>query len=158
MHKSVYMAVALAVGTATAVLPLGQARAAEELVSPLIPPKQAPQAIPQEVIGAWSCVALGSAGTAFAMVANSENLLNLVAGGVVTPANPTVLYLGLAGVVFTTFCTLGQQLSPLYTYYFRSPPALDVDMANSPSGRVARIAHPVPGEDDDVMYPWQSAR
>lgn len=95
---------------------------AQDLASPMIPPKPGVSSMPPEVRGAWGCVIAGTAGTAVALSADSINLLNVVAGGIVLPNNPTVLYLGLAGVVFTTFCTLGQQLAPLYTYYFVDQP------------------------------------
>lgn len=94
----------------------------QDLASPMIPPKPGVSSMPPEVRGAWGCVIAGTAGTAVALSADSINLLNVVAGGIVLPNNPTVLYLGLAGVVFTTFCTLGQQLAPLYTYYFVDQP------------------------------------
>lgn len=90
----------------------------QELASPMVPPKPGVSTMPPEVRGAWGCVLAGTAGTTVALSADSVNLLNVVAGGIVLPNNPTVLYLGLAGVVFTTFCTLGQQLAPLYSYYF----------------------------------------
>lgn len=150
-------ALALAVTSATAVAPLSPARAAE-LASPMIPPKPSSQPMPDEVTAAWGCVAMGSAGTAAAMASSSENLLNVVAGGVVSPANPAVLYLGLAGVVFTSFCTLGQQLTPLYLYYFREAPAPETDVAKTHSRPIASAARSMPLDDEDVMYAWQTAR
>lgn len=84
---------------------------------------QEPSGPPKEVVTAWGCVIFGAAGTAGAVAANSENLINVLAGGVVAPANPAILYIGLAGVVFTTFCTLGMQLTPLYLHYFQDEPA-----------------------------------
>ncbi|WP_431857533.1 hypothetical protein [Azospirillum sp.] len=83
---------------------------------------QEPPGPPKEVVAAWGCVLFGSAGTAGAVAANSENLINVLAGGVVAPANPAILYIGLAGVVFTTFCTLGMQLTPLYLHYYQPGP------------------------------------
>lgn len=96
--------------------------AAQETASPMAPPK-APREIPDDVRSAWACVAGGSAGTAAALAAGAENLINVVAGGVVAPSNRSVMVLGLAGVVFTTFCTLGQQLLPLVDYYAPWGPA-----------------------------------
>lgn len=90
--------------------------AAQETASPMVPPK-APLHTPDDVRQAWACVAGGSAGTAAAVAAGAENLVNVVAGGVVAPNNRAVMIVGLAGVVFTTFCTLGQQLLPLVDYY-----------------------------------------
>lgn len=101
----------LAAAIALATVPLSGALAQE----PLGPPKE----VPKEVVAAWGCILFGTAGTAGAVAANSENLINVLAGGVVAPANPAILYIGLAGVVFTTFCTLGMQLTPLYLHYLQ---------------------------------------
>lgn len=90
--------------------------AAQETASPMVPPK-APPHTPDDVRQAWACVAGGSVGTAAAVAAGAENLVNVVAGGVVAPSNRAVMIVGLTGVVFTTFCTLGQQLLPLVEYY-----------------------------------------
>ncbi|HYH38755.1 MAG TPA: hypothetical protein VD860_11085 [Azospirillum sp.] len=84
---------------------------------------------PKEVVTAWGCVLFGTAGTAGAVAANSENLINVLAGGIVAPANPAILYIGLAGVVFTTFCTMGMQLTPLYLHYFHEDPAANETVA-----------------------------
>lgn len=130
----------------------------EQFASPLVPPKLPSQAVPQEVTAAWGCVVFGSVGTAAAVGASSVNLLNVIAGGVVTPANPAVLYLGLAGVVFTSFCTLGQQLTPLYTYYLRGEPEGDIDLAKDVRPRMAATAQPLLAMDEEQLYPWQSAR
>ena len=89
---------------------------AQDTASPMVPPK-APREMPDNVKTAWACVAGGSAGTVAALAAGAENLINVVAGGMVVPANRSVMVIGLAGVVFTTFCTLGQQLLPLAQYY-----------------------------------------
>ena len=86
---------------------------------------QEPPGPPKEVMEAWGCVLFGAAGTAGAVAANPENLINVLAGGVVPTANPSILYIGLAGVVFTTFCTLGMQLTPLYLHYVHPAPAND---------------------------------
>jgi len=157
MRKSLYVAAALAIGTAAFTAPLTPAYAQQEFASPLIPPKLPPQAVPQEVKAAWGCVISGTAATVAAMAGNAENLINVVAGGIVTPANPAVLYLGLAGVVFTSFCTLGQQLTPLYLYYFSTPDEPEVDIAKTPNHRMASRTRPALA-DEDLAYPWESAR
>lgn len=90
--------------------------AGQETASPMIPPK-GPAQMPNDVRQAWACVVGGTAGTASAVAAGAENLVNVVAGGVVAPSNRAVLIVGLTGVVFTTFCTFGQQLLPLIEYY-----------------------------------------
>lgn len=114
MNKLIAIA-AVAIACAAPVGAMGQER--HELASPMVPPKRAAQDMPDNVRGAWACLAGGSVATAAAMAAGSENLINVVAGGAVAPQNRAVLAMGLAGVVFSTFCTLGQQLLPLYQYY-----------------------------------------
>jgi hypothetical protein len=156
MHKALYLTAALALSNLSVVMPLSSAQA-QDLASPMIPPKVNPSDLPQDVKAAWGCMLMGTAGTMAALSANSVNLLNVVAGGIVTPANPAVLYLGLAGVVFTSFCTLGQQLTPLYVYYFNEEPAPQTDIAKKVQ-RVAGAASFPTLDDEDVMYPWQSAR
>lgn len=147
---------ALVLGISTAVMPVSAAWAVD-LVSPMIPPKVNTQTMPQDVTAAWGCVFAGSAGTIAAMAANSENLLNVVAGGIVSPANPAVLYIGLAGVVFTSFCSLGQSLTPLYLYYFDADEAPVMDIAKSNGRRVAGGAASLGFNGDEVIFPWQSA-
>ena len=68
------------------------------------------------------CLVGGTAGTTAAMIAGGENLVNVIAGGIVAPANPIALYVGLFGVVFASFCAVGQALTPLYIEYFEAPP------------------------------------
>ena len=154
MWKLLYVAVALAIGTATP----ASAYAQQELASPIIPPKLPPQSVPQDVKAAWGCVLTGTVATAAAMLGDAENLLNVVAGGIVAPASPSVLYLGLAGVVFTSFCTLGQQLTPLYLYYFGTPEEPEVDIAKVSNPRMASHTLPAPAKDEELVYPWQAAR
>jgi hypothetical protein len=90
---------------------------AQETAAPHIPPKAPPREMPDSVRASWACVAGGSAGVAAAVAAGAENLINVIAGGIVVPANRSVMVIGLAGVVFSTFCTMGQQLLPLVDYY-----------------------------------------
>ncbi|WP_431855577.1 hypothetical protein [Azospirillum sp.] len=167
MRTSLHFATALTLATALTAASAAHAQPRlhaqaptieEHYASPLIPPKLPPQAVPQEVAAAWGCVLAGTAGTVAALGANSVNLLNVVAGGLVNPANPAVLYLGLAGVVFTSFCTLGQQLTPLYVYYFRGEPDTEIDLAKDVRPRMASAARPLPAEDEEHAYPWQAPR
>ena len=67
------------------------------------------------------CLVSGTGGTIAAMIAGGENLVNVIAGGVVSASNPVVLYTGLFGVVFASFCAIGQALTPLYIQYFTEP-------------------------------------
>lgn len=64
------------------------------------------------------CLVSGTGGTVAAMIAGGENLVNVIAGGVVSASNPVVLYTGIFGVVFASFCAIGQALTPLYIQYF----------------------------------------
>jgi hypothetical protein len=85
---------------------------------------------------AIACLGVGTAATAGAIAVGAENLTNLIAGGLVTAANPAVLYLGLTGIVFASFCAIGSALTPIYLYYTlpTSPhPGPGQNMAN-PSG------------------------
>lgn len=68
------------------------------------------------VAQAMGCVLAGSLGTGVAIGAGSENVVNIVAGGLVTPINQVALYTALAGVVFGAFCSVGQAITPLYLY------------------------------------------
>jgi len=56
-------------------------------------------------------------GGAAAVLLGAENFINVVAGGVVAPANAAILALGVIGVVFVNFCQIGKSLTPLYLYY-----------------------------------------
>ncbi len=67
------------------------------------------------------CLLGGTSGIAAALIAGGENLVNVIAGGIVAPANPIALYVGLFGVVFASFCAVGQALTPLYIEYFEAP-------------------------------------
>lgn len=86
--------------------------------APPAPPADPATAVDKEVITGWACVATGAAGTTLAMIGGSENMINVIAGGIVPTANPIILYASIAGVIFTSFCTLGESLAPLYIHYF----------------------------------------
>ena len=66
---------------------------------------------------AIACLGVGTAATAGAIAADAVNLTNLIAGGLVPVANLGVLYLGLIGVVFASYCAIGSALAPIYLYY-----------------------------------------
>lgn len=87
----------------------------------------ASSALSPEVQQSLGCAVTGAAATALAVAAGGENLVNVIAGGVVVPSNRTVLYIGLVGVVFASFCAIGQALTPLYLYAVDTPvePAFD---------------------------------
>jgi hypothetical protein len=63
------------------------------------------------------CLVGGATATAISLMAGGRNVMNVIAGGGLVPANPAVLYIGLVGVVFASFCAIGQALTPLYLHY-----------------------------------------
>lgn len=71
------------------------------------------------------CLVAGTVGMGVAMAADGVNVINVVAGGLVMPANQAVLYTSLVGVVFASFCAVGQALTPavlmVYDHYFPEP-------------------------------------
>ena len=70
-----------------------------------------------EVRKSFGCLATGTGGTLAAIGFGPENLVNLVSGGIVTPANSAVLAIGVVGVVFASFCTVGESLTPSVLYF-----------------------------------------
>ena len=68
------------------------------------------------------CLIGGSTGTGLAILAGGENLVNIIAGGIVPAGNPLALYVGVAGVVFASFCAVGQALTPLFLEYATEVP------------------------------------
>lgn len=111
---------------------------------------QDPEKWSDTVRQSMGCLVTGSAGTTAALFAGGENLVNVIAGGVVSAANPVVLYVGLFGVVFASFCAVGQALTPLYIHYMEvpepNPPGLNPNVPASPSvlpnARVFYISYP----------------
>jgi hypothetical protein len=79
--------------------------------------------MPSIVRGAIGCAIGGTLGTAAAFIAGGENTINLVAGGLVPSVNRAALYVGLVGVVFGSFCALGQAVTPIITHAVIEPPA-----------------------------------
>ena len=65
-----------------------------------------------EVRQSLGCLATGTAGTLLALGVGAENLVNMISGGVVLPVNSGALAVGIAGVVFAGFCTIGESLTP----------------------------------------------
>lgn len=62
------------------------------------------------------CIVGGALGTTVASLAGGLNTVNLIGGGIVSAVNPVTFYVSLMGVVFVSFCQMGQALTPLYTY------------------------------------------
>jgi len=77
----------------------------------------APVAMSDEVTASVACTLTGGTASAAAVLLGAENFINVVAGGVVAPANAAILALGVIGVVFVNFCQIGKSLTPLYLYY-----------------------------------------
>lgn len=127
--------------------PMPETDSSQMLSTPMIPVR--PDA-PEDVKTAWGCVIGGTVGTGVTLAAGAENLINVIAGGLVAPASPAVLAIGLAGVVFGTFCTLGQAITPIYVHYFEGPEKSSVP---APSKEVAQSLHrgPAPRPADVVV-------
>jgi hypothetical protein len=69
-----------------------------------------------------ACLAVGSLASAATLLVGWQNVTNLISGGGSVPgATPSVVALGVFGVVFTSFCAIGQALTPLYLHYFPEP-------------------------------------
>ena len=78
-----------------------------------------------------------------------QNVTNLISGGVVPAAGPGAVALGLFGVVFTSFCAIGQALTPLYLDIvnggFPPQPAARHATASAAAGADFTVdAHPYP--------------
>jgi hypothetical protein len=65
------------------------------------------------------CIVGGTLGTAGALFVGGENIINLIAGGLVVPTSPAALYASLFGVVFASFCAVGQAMTPVVVYAYR---------------------------------------
>ena len=75
------------------------------------------------VAHALGCLLVGTVGTSIAAFAGTKNVVNIIAGGHVVPASQLALYTAVVGVVFGTFCAVGQALTPLYLHVMRPRPA-----------------------------------
>ncbi|WP_448190723.1 hypothetical protein [Azospirillum sp. sgz301742] len=79
---------------------------------------------------AWGCAVVGTAALTAAVVINSQSLVNVVSGAVVSPINPAVLYGGLTAIVLSSVCALGYHVVPVFTS-FGGAPAPTVPAATS---------------------------
>ncbi|MEQ8396468.1 hypothetical protein [Thalassobaculum sp.] len=70
------------------------------------------------------CIVGGVTGTGLSISAGGLNVINLIAGGLVQAASPAAAYLALGGVVFASFCAVGQAVTPaaIATYQYFIPP------------------------------------
>ena len=84
----------------------------------------APAESDRDFHGSVGCVVAGTVGTTIAGLGGGLNTVNLIGGGIVSAINPVTFYVSLMGVVFVSFCQLGQALAPLYVYMTTpTPPA-----------------------------------
>lgn len=101
---------------------------------------------------ALGCVIAGVAGTSVAMAAGSENVVNIVAGGLVAPVNRIALYTAVVGVVFGTFCAVGQAMTPIYLHLMKKGQNNNIALSHAAgqSDRTcARPASAATSRDDD---------
>ena len=112
---------------------------------------------------AVGCVIAGSVGTGVAAMAGTKNVVNIIAGGHVFPASHLALYTAVVGVIFGTFCAVGQALTPLYLYAVRPsppPPArrtlehkVNLDPRFNSAGWIERSAVGLSDPDEDMSLP-----
>lgn len=71
------------------------------------------------------CIVGGISGTGLSLAAGGINVVNLIAGGLVPAASPVAAYLALGGVVFASFCAVGQAVTPVVmaSYAYLVPPS-----------------------------------
>jgi hypothetical protein len=88
--------------------------------------------------GSLGCIVGGTLASIGAAMIGAENIVNLIAGGIVPAATPVALYASLFGVVFATFCAVGQSMTPALLYAYRryiegAVPALALASAPPPA-------------------------
>jgi hypothetical protein len=110
--------------------------------APAPDPSTPENGLPEDVKVAIACAAVGSVATAAAVAVGAENLTNLIAGGVVAPASPAVLYLGLVGVIFAAFCGIAENLMPIYLHATEPAPEPQVTPSKLPADGSKRAAGP----------------
>lgn len=70
-------------------------------------------------LNSLGCIVGGATGMGAALAIGGLNISNLIAGGIVPAATPAALYASLFGVVFATFCAVGQAVTPVAVYAYR---------------------------------------
>ncbi len=106
-----------------------------------IPVARRPRLITEEALEAsYGCLIGGVSGISAALAVGPQNLVNVVAGGIVTPASPAVLAVGMMGVIFASFCTVGQALTPMA-----------LDLSDRLSGPVAQASETAAQYLDEAM-------
>lgn len=103
----------------------------------------------EQTMASYGCFFTGTAGTAGAVTFGAENLANLIAGGIVAPTNVAVLTIGVLGVVFASFCTVGQALTPM---------AVDLsERLEEPTSRTLSMASEYIQKFRDTLSPFGEA-
>ena len=105
------------------------------LPKPLI--RQHQHTFTNDELQSLGCLVGGTVGTGLAMAAGGVGVSNVIAGGVVPVANSLTMGTALAGVVFASFCAVGQALTPaammVYDHYYPQPdPGLDSSVPVQP--------------------------
>lgn len=70
-------------------------------------------------LGSIGCLVGGTVGTAVSIAVGGPNVINLIAGGIVSAASPAALYTALVGVVFASFCAIGESATPTVVMAYR---------------------------------------
>lgn len=91
-------------------------RPPEPVVEVAATPAATSEPLPDDVKNGLGCFLAGTGATATTVAAGSENIINVIAGGVVPVTSGAVLVVGVLGVVFASFCTIGQILTPALVY------------------------------------------
>jgi hypothetical protein len=94
------------------------------------------------VKSAVGCAVGGSTAFATSIAIGGTNTINVVAGGLVTPASAILLYLGLGAVIFGSFCQIAMSLMPFY--FYATEPAPEAPVTRSALPTAARSGQPAP--------------
>ncbi|MFO1039266.1 MAG: hypothetical protein U1E45_20675 [Geminicoccaceae bacterium] len=90
--------------------------------SQLVSDEPASEAFTEQTREGIACLVTGSVATGLAVVAGWQNVTNLMSGGIVNATTPAAVGLALFGVVFGSFCAIGQALTPVFVNVFDLPP------------------------------------
>lgn len=120
--------------------------------APASPSAAAEEAVDNAVAQSLGCVLAGTTGTSIALLAGGENVVHIIAGGLVLPVNQIALYTAIVGVVFGTFCAVGQAVTPLYLYATRAPTPAAANRAVADSScRLPRLPVSEPRRVKDLI-------
>ena len=89
---------------------------------------------------AWGCAVASTAGLGAAVVINTQSLVNVVSGAVVSPINPLVLYGGLSAIAVSSLCALGYHVVPVVAGPGAPVPAPAAPAPRMNASRVAELA------------------